>query len=89
MRTNDEKIISVEDMNSMYGHGELTPAVEDEDMLRDFLQTILVRSGYAAESAADARSLMRYAHSSVCRIDRERQTHVRCSLNGKTADFEC
>lgn len=62
MRKNDKKTVTVKEARTTLGRGELILAVEDEEMLRDFLQTVLEEDGYKVILAADGmEALRRYA----------------------------
>ncbi len=47
------------DLKLIEGHGEVILAIEDEVMLRDFLQTLLKDSGYSVILAADGAEGLR------------------------------
>ncbi|MCL4538335.1 MAG: response regulator [Bacteroidetes bacterium] len=59
---NDKKTVTLKNPNPVVGDGGFILVVEDEEMLRDFLQTVLEEDGYKVILAADGmEALRRYA----------------------------
>lgn len=62
MQMNDKKTVTLKNPNPVVGDGGFILVVEDEEMLRDFLQTVLEEDGYKVILAADGmEALRRYA----------------------------